>query len=106
MDGMEWHDRVISLPFFGQNTFKRHDVTLRETKGQHDGFSYDPSYDPMKEDSPKIVQLKPSWLATAMFSLGEGKQRFEEHVKIFTNRTGQKWEETSFGSGCFRKRKK
>ena len=70
LDGKELHDRVINLPFFGQNTFKRHDVTLRETKGQHDGFSYDPSYDPMKEDSPKIVQLKPSWLATAMFSLG------------------------------------
>ena len=69
-DDMEWDDRVFNLPLFGQNTFKRHDVTLRETDGKDDGFSYDTRYDPMKEDSPKIVQLKPSWLATAMFSLG------------------------------------
>ena len=61
---------ITKLPIFGRNTFKRHDVAKGQNDHSYDGFSYEPRYEPTEPDSPRIVQLKPSWLASAMASLG------------------------------------
>ena len=64
------HSKTTKMPVFGPKYYKRHDLYNGKKARNNSVVSYAPKGWNLRQDTPKIEHLQPSWLAAALVNLG------------------------------------